>query len=540
MSDANSLVPKLVSTIVLVQLPKKLNYFVGEKKLDLSGGQICAIYEDGSFETLPMDGPEMEFAFDSGQEGPAIVTLSYQEKTLLFQIHIRAPVVRKFIVISPPDKKDYLAGETIDLTGLKLEAQYETGERVPWEDIPAVNDKIQKGDAVYPLTIKNITVPIYIKVKDSKLVSIEMGKLPLKTEYLERKESFSAAGATIIKTYDSGVREEVPLQAAAVRGFSNLVVGPQTLTVQIGAFQTTFDVYVREKAPLRLIAANEPYKLNYVEGQPIEMDGLKLSVEYDNGETRFVEEYDYEPKIAELSQMFVQVKVGEARTEIAIGVTPRQLTGIEVIQSPHKTKYLEKKDLFEAEGAELQLNYDHGEPTCIPITNDMVHGFDNRQAGECVLEVQYNGFITQLSVEITPQQLIGILISKPPDKTDYAPGEMFEKQGMQVSGFYNNGLLQAINSYMLSPDRPLKESDVAVVVTSMDKSAIVPVRVAEMFREETPTETPPPAPEMPEAALEEVPLNFSEKGPKPADKKKGLFGRIFYPPSDKLRDLNED
>jgi len=43
---------KKVTSIVLVQLPKKLSYFVGSKTIDPGGGQICAIYDDGSFDTI--------------------------------------------------------------------------------------------------------------------------------------------------------------------------------------------------------------------------------------------------------------------------------------------------------------------------------------------------------------------------------------------------------------------------------------------------------------------------------------------------------
>lgn len=525
-----------ISNLVLVQLPTKLDYLVGAEKLDLSGGQICVIFEDGSYKTLSMDNMNLSVVFDSEKEGPSIAKLGYMGKELLMQIHIRQPVIRKFTVARPPQKREYLAGEKLDLSGLELKAVYETGEQVKWTDVPEVDHTVEVGEAVYPLTVQGITVPIYIKVASAKLVSIRMGKLPDKTEYLERKEALSVAGATIVKVYDSGREEEVPLNMNAVRGFSNLQPGTQTLTVQMGPHTTTFEVKVVEKTPTRVIILNEPVRLNYIEGQPLEMDGLRLSVEYNNGETHPVDEFDYEPKEASLTNPVIKVLAEGISTELAIGVTPRQLKGIQVSKLPNKTKYLEGKDKLDISGAELQLDYNYGEPLFIPATADMAHGFDNRTPGERKVELQYSGFYTTFSVEILPAQLIGLLISKMPDKTDYAPGELFSKQGMLVSGFYSNGMILPISSYMITPDGPLTEKDVAVVVVNMDKSAVVPIRVAEMFREKEEPE-PVPAIEVSQTPVEPQ-VAPTEK---PGEKKRGLFGgKFFYPSSSKLRDLHEE
>lgn len=524
-----------ISNLVLVQLPNNLDYLVGTEKLDLSGGQICVIFEDGSYKTLSMNNMNLSVVFDSEKEGPSIVKLGYMDKELLMQVHIRRPVIRKFVVAKPPRKREYLAGEKLDLTGLELDAIYETGEQVRWNDIPEIDHAVEMGEAVYPLTVQNITVPIYIKVSSAKLIGIRMGKLPDKTEYLERKDFLSVAGATIVKMYDSGREEELSLSMNAVRGFSNLQPGVQTLTVQIGPHTTTFEVTVKEKSPVRLTILNEPVKLNYIEGQPLELDGLRLSIEYNNGETHPIDEFAYEPKEASLTQSAIEIMAEGISTELAIGVTPRQLTGIQVSKLPDKTKYLEGKDKLDLRGTELQLNYNYGEPLFIPATAEMAHGFDNRTVGEYKVELQYSGFYTTFSVEILPAQLIGLLISKQPDKTDYAPGEIFNKQGMLVSGFYSNGTILPVSSYMITPDGPLAETDVAVVVVNMDKSAVVPIRVAEMFRKK---EEPEPVPviEKPQMYTEPQPVqDVKQEG------KRGLFGtKFFYPSSSRLRDLQEE
>ncbi|GBF71399.1 hypothetical protein LAWASA_4156 [Lawsonibacter asaccharolyticus] len=89
---------------------------------------------------------------------------------------------------------------------------------------------------------------------------------------------------------------------------------------------------------------------------------------------------------------------------------------------------------------------------------------------------------TEFSVDILPQTLLGIMITQMPEKTDYAPGESFDAKGMIVSGFYDSGMIEPIRSYAISPDRPLQEGDVAILISSVDKTAVVPIKVGEMFR----------------------------------------------------------
>ena len=110
---------KRVANLVLVEFPRKTSYFVGAKTLDLSGGSICIVYDDGSYEQKPMDnGMDTEFSF--GQEGPTLVKLKYGGQETLFQVQVQQPQVRRFVVKKPPAKTRYLAGEKLDLTGLVL------------------------------------------------------------------------------------------------------------------------------------------------------------------------------------------------------------------------------------------------------------------------------------------------------------------------------------------------------------------------------------------------------------------------------------
>ncbi|GBF71398.1 bacterial group 3 Ig-like protein [Lawsonibacter asaccharolyticus] len=48
---------------------------------------------------------------------------------------------------------------------------------------------------------------------------------------------------------------------------------------------------------------------------------------------------------------------------------------------PDKTQYKERLETLDVTGAELELNFDYGDPEIIQVHSDMVKGFDNRRAG---------------------------------------------------------------------------------------------------------------------------------------------------------------
>ena len=184
------------------------------------------------------------------------------------------------------------------------------------------------------------------------------------------------------------------------------------------------------------------------------------------------------------------MKVGDATALVAITVAPRQLMSIRMKTLPRKTQYKESLEQLEVDGAELELDFDYGDPVIVPVSSAMVKGFDNRRAGECKVEVQYRGLATEFSVDILPQTLLGITVTQMPEKLDYTPGEMFDRKGLVVSGLYDSGRMEPLRSYSVEPDRPLREGDVAVLITCMTKTTVIPIKVSEMFRPITPDQEP--------------------------------------------------
>ena len=76
---------KGVQRIILSSLPNKLKYYTGIEKLDVSGGKIAIVYNDGTYEEIDLE-ESMISGFDNSQVGKQTLTVTYNDETFAFDI----------------------------------------------------------------------------------------------------------------------------------------------------------------------------------------------------------------------------------------------------------------------------------------------------------------------------------------------------------------------------------------------------------------------------------------------------------------------
>lgn len=114
------------SSLTLVSLdvtpPTKVVYEIGEQ-FDSVGMVVYAVYDDESRFLLT----ENEYSvsgFDSSISGDKVITVTYQDITATFNVHVNAPVTLSSISVTPPLKTQYGVGEALDTTGITVTALY--------------------------------------------------------------------------------------------------------------------------------------------------------------------------------------------------------------------------------------------------------------------------------------------------------------------------------------------------------------------------------------------------------------------------------
>ena len=148
-----------------------------------------------------------------------------------------------------PTKKQYIIGDTLDLTGGSITEVYASGKLGNkynlTKDIVSGFDSTTPGTKTITVTFKDNTYKYTVNVED-RLLGVSIKDLPNKTTY-KKGESLDLTGATLNVTKDSGVTV-VKITKDMVSGYDSNKEGYQVITVNYGGFDNKFGVYVEKDA----------------------------------------------------------------------------------------------------------------------------------------------------------------------------------------------------------------------------------------------------------------------------------------------------
>ena len=117
--------PVTLAGIAVATQPTKTVYQLGEE-LNTAGLTLTLRYSDGTSKIVS-DGYTVS-GFDSATAGTKIVTVTYQGKTTILNVTVKAPVTLTGIAVATaPTKTEYELGEALDTAGLTLTLRYSDG-----------------------------------------------------------------------------------------------------------------------------------------------------------------------------------------------------------------------------------------------------------------------------------------------------------------------------------------------------------------------------------------------------------------------------
>lgn len=87
---------KTIVSISISKLPDKTTYIQNKEDLDLTGGSIVVVYNDGEEEEILMNSNQVEaIGFSNEKAGKVTITLVYQSKTVEFDVEIEEEVIQE-------------------------------------------------------------------------------------------------------------------------------------------------------------------------------------------------------------------------------------------------------------------------------------------------------------------------------------------------------------------------------------------------------------------------------------------------------------
>ena len=242
--------------------PTKTEYKYGEN-LNLAGSSIKVVMEDGTTQNVNIT-KDMVSGYNKTKPGQQMITVKYTDEkgnefTGYFSVTVGEDYIKEMKFVSPT-KKQYIIGDTLDLTGGSITEVYASGKLGNKYELTnsmiSGFDSTTSGTKTIKVKFEDNTYTYTVNVQDRTL-GISIKDLPNKTVY-KKGESLDLTGATLNVIKDSGVTVK-NITNDMVSGFDKNKEGYQVITVSYEGFKVTFGVTVQKQDKTPVIpASNKP------------------------------------------------------------------------------------------------------------------------------------------------------------------------------------------------------------------------------------------------------------------------------------------
>ena len=357
-----------------------------------------------------------------------------------------AVVLEKINIQSHPTKTEYFPGETLDTTGLTLNAFYSNGTREVITEGFTCDPTTMTETGVHPITVRyqDKETRFYVTVKDASITGLTISTLPTKTQYFTG-DAIDPAGLTLIATYDNGTEKTIT-EGFTIAPNQLLSAGTQEVTVSYEGLDVRFTVQVEDAVLESISLKTLPNKTVYFQNEILDTTGLSLLAAYSNGSTAIITGgFTYDTQLLpNIGTQTVTVQYGGKATSFDVTVSEVVMTGLSVATKPSKTSYF-VGDSLNTSGLTLTATYNDGSKktitsgfTCTPTKLST--------AGTQKITVQYGGKSTSFDVTVSEVVMTGISVATKPSKTSYFVGDTLNTSGLTLTASYNNGAKKTITS----------------------------------------------------------------------------------------------
>lgn len=194
-----------------------------------------------------------------------------------------------------------------------------------------------------------------------------------------------------------------------------------------------------------------PQKLNYYVEDEVDITGIKLFVEYDNGTWKTIsDEFEYSPKVLnETGKQKITISYENEVAEFEVNV--KKAEPIVNIQYDNKVIYEDGQlPYITLSEGDTEGNVSWDSYTLEIGTNTYKWTFIPNNTNK------FNNKTGEVQFTVIAKKIERIIVEKAPEKTSYIRGEDFDATGMKVIGIYNDGSRKEITQYNVIDGNDLK------------------------------------------------------------------------------------
>lgn len=447
---------------VTITPPSKRDYKYNED-LDLSDSTVTVVMASSPDEPEVIQvTSDMITGYDKTKLGSQTVTISYRDDegtTHNQEFGVNVTDETQSIELEGTPKTEYIYGENLNLSGLNVVIHKLSGdEKIPvTEEMVSGYNKEQVGEQTITVTYNGQVAGTYKVNVTNPVESLEWITKP-KTSYVIG-ETLDVTGGQFKATKASGEETVVDLTTEMVSGFDTATEGNKTLTVTYEGQKLTYEIIVSDK--VNKIEIEDMPKTDYKYGEDLTESG-SIKVTNASGQTETV---NITPDMItgynknQLGQQTVTVSYGGQETTFELTVSD-YVTNV-VITPPSKVEYEYGEDLDLSDSTvTVTMASTPDEPKVIPVTSDMVTGYDKTEVGSQTVSILYTDddgtrHTKEFGVRVN-DKIKSITLDTTGVKTEYKYGENLDVSNIKLSVTYESGKTEEIpvNTGMISGYNP--------------------------------------------------------------------------------------
>ena len=459
-------IKNVVNKIEMSTNPTNTTYNVGDTSYKLAGGTIKVTRKAGNTEIVALtdNGVTLiNLSTLTTSQGTKEVTVTYEEKTTTFNITVQNGV--RSINITTPTKTTYDHGDTLDVTGGKIEVTYVDGTTQDKElDVSMITESdgspVNMAPSTYGDTNKE-SKTLLIKYQEDGIQQQENYTIDIINDVKQIAIQGTAQsqynindqlqpGLSILVTRASGVPEAITVTNSMLTNFSTATEGTRTATItytENGITKTTTFVYTVKDTVTSISVKNGPTNATKY-GEDIDLTGVTIDVVKGSGTTTIPVTKDmikagtYDPD--KTGNQVIKIVYEGQETTLTINVKD-YVTGITINPVSVTGKYNDTlSSLIQANNIQYTVTYAKaGAQTPEVLVENMVSGYTATSTQDQDLTVTYtdtdtdsytNGqnFTTNLKVTLD-DTITGMTLEQTGTvKTDYKYDEEFDVSNLVI------------------------------------------------------------------------------------------------------------
>ena len=513
-------IKNVVNKIEMSTNPTNTTYNVGDTSYKLAGGTIKVTRKAGNTEIVALtdNGVTLiNLSTLTTSQGTKEVTVTYEEKTTTFNITVQNGV--RSINITTPTKTTYDHGDTLDVTGGKIEVTYVDGTTQDKElDVSMITESdgspVNMAPSTYGDTNKE-SKTLLIKYQEDGIQQQENYTIDIINDVKQIAIQGTAQsqynindqlqpGLSILETRASGVPEAITVTNSMLTNFSTATEGTRTATItytENGITKTTTFVYTVKDTVTSISVKNGPTNATKY-GEDIDLTGVTIDVVKGSGTTTIPVTKDmikagtYDPD--KTGNQVIKIVYEGQETTLTINVKD-YVTGITINPVSVTGKYNDTlSSLIQANNIQYTVTYAKaGAQTPEVLAESMVSGYSAISTQDQNLTVTYtdtdadsytNGKNFTTNLKVTLSKEVSSITITAPSKTTYEHGETIATDGI-ITVVFTDGTQETrtMDAAMIteSDGSPLNMSPAASEYTNNKLSKTLKITYTEDGKTET-------------------------------------------------------